>query len=187
MIHNIDKGFVRLAGTNINSSDMEQLSLEPGNWILDSSHTSFIIKCPLFVQLSLSQYNLSMHSLKTTKVDAFTPDASYIGTGNNESDRLIADDMHRTTEALLINPSAYQHDKCERFISQILTPISVYNTLVATGSLRSWLKFVNQSGLPKPIEMFAQAIIAELKSEWPNVEYVKERIRNGKETIKKDD
>jgi len=104
--------------------------------------------------------------ISTPKVDAFTPDLTDIGSPDRETNQLIADDILRTTEALLINPNAYQEDGCDKFISQVLTPISVYNELIVDGELAEWIKFLTQENCPKPVQAYQNAIRSIINNEW---------------------
>jgi glutaredoxin 2 len=138
--------------------------------ITDMTHIMLSIRCPLFVQLTFSEHSLLCSAEKAVgKPEAYIPNITDINAQNLETSQMIQQDIEVTTEALLINPQAYQHDNCDLFISQVISPISVYNTIIVCGSLTSWMRYIEQSGLPRPVEAYRKAIEATLNSEWNRV------------------
>lgn len=168
----LDKGYVAYVGSSNNSETLTKLSLEflknsDGYILADISSLTVAIKCPLFVQLNLSKFNLKLiNTLQTQDIETYVPNAGEVGGHDRETNRVIADDIDRTSQALAINPKAYQADGCDRFVSQILTPISTYTTLIVHGSYNEWKKFCNQSNLPAPIQAYVNAINQVLIMEW---------------------
>jgi hypothetical protein len=122
------------------------------------------IRCPLFVQLSISE-QLKCTS-RQSAVEAFVPSVNDVCAKDLETSRLISKDIEQTTEALLINPKAYQMDGCDIFISQVVSPISVYNTVLASGTLGQWIDYANLEGLPAPIEEYRKVVEQILLSEY---------------------
>jgi hypothetical protein len=57
-------------------------------------------------------------------------------------------------------------DGCDLFIAQVNYPLSVYNTIIVSGSLSQWLDYINREGLPTPIEQYRRAIEAAILAEW---------------------
>jgi hypothetical protein len=128
-----------------------------------------VFKAPLFVQLHLAQHGLTLVSTKIKDNEAYVPSIGEIGCSNHETNKLISEDMSRTTEALLINPSAYQADGCDAFLSQVILPISSYATFLVGGSLEIWQKFYNTKSVPMPIKSYASAVEQLIKVEWKHV------------------
>ena len=97
---------------------------------------------------------------------------------------MIAQDINHTTQALLINPKAYQMDGCDIFISQVMSPISIYNTLLVSGSLAQWIDFANKEGLATPIEQYRKTIEEVLLGEydflWDQFNGKKKKAETGK-------
>lgn len=167
----LDKGFVAFVSSSNNSDRLKALALE---FFQTTDHTNLthianltlVIKCPLFVQLNLSKFNFNIVTANAKDVEAFCPNAGEIGGTDHETNRLIADDMMRTSEALLINPKAYQTDGCDRFVSQILMPISTYTTLIVHGTYNEWKRFCAQNAAPQPLVSYTTAIKQVLDMEW---------------------
>jgi hypothetical protein len=125
-----------------------------------------VIKCPLFVQLNLSTHSFTIVSTNVTDVEAYIPNVGEIGASDLETSRNISANMKMTTDALLINPKAFQEDGCDRFISQVLTPLNTYTTLIVHGSYNEWKKFCNQQRVPNPTKSYIKAITQIMNSEW---------------------
>lgn len=167
----LDKGYVNLVSSVNNTKQLRLLKSEFFNnkWedgFLDIARMTVEFKCPLFVQLNLHKYMNNILVCSQSKPSAYVPDVSEINSGDHGTDKTISEDMEVSTEALLINPWAYQKDGCDQFISQVMTPISVYNRIVVEGSLKDWLKFAGQSNLPKPIEAYVNHIKGIIDTEW---------------------
>lgn len=167
----LDKGYVALVGSSNNSTLLKSVALEffqttDYSNLAHMANLTLVIKCPLFVQLNLSKFNLSIVSATTQEAELYLPNVGEIGGNDRETNTLIADDIARTSEALLINPKAYQADGCNRFISQILTPINTYTTIIVHGSYNDFRKFCNQPGMPAPIISYAQAVKQITDMEW---------------------
>jgi glutaredoxin 2 len=126
------------------------------------------VKCPLFVQMTLPEFGLK-YTVKRSgdKPEAFVPTVDQVYAQNLEASQAIQADIAQTTAALLLNPSAYQMEHCDTFISQVISPISVYNVLIVNGSLVQWLDYLAQQGLPAPIEAYRKAIEGIFFAEYP--------------------
>jgi hypothetical protein len=181
----LDKGWVALLSGSPMREGFKQISKTHfrgtiDNRITDMTHVMLSIRCPLFVQLTFSEFGLRCSSEKNNgKLEAYIPDIGAVGAQDLETGKTIQADIEMTTEALLINPQAYQSDHCDRFISQVISPISIYNTLVVYGSLTSWMRYIEQVGLPKPIECYRKAIEDAIHGEWDLVVQLM-RIENAK-------
>lgn len=169
----LDKGYVALISSMNSSDKLKRLSLEflrtaDTSSLLDMAHITMAIKCPIFVQLNLSKYNLQIVNalVVDSDVEAYIPNVGEIGGKDRETNTLISDDIQRTTEALLINPRAYQSDGCDRFMSQLLTPINVYTTIIVCGRYKDFDKFCAQNNAPGPIKSYISAIKSILDVEW---------------------
>jgi hypothetical protein len=171
----LDKGWVAFYSSSLSQEDFGEVLKGcfrgiVDNRITDLTYVLLSIKCPLFVQLTFSEYQLAAISERVGgKPEAYIPDIAAIGSPSLETNQLIQADMEQTTEALLLNPSSYQQDNCDLFISQVISPISIYNTLIVGGSLTSFTRYVEQKSLPKPIEAYRKAIEDCLHGEYNKV------------------
>ena len=138
--------------------------------LLNISSATLVIKCPLFVQLNLSQYGFDIISTPSDGVEAYTPDLSMIDGESLEDREKVADYIKKTTDALLINKEGLAMDGVDKFTAQLLMPITVYNELIVHGSLTNWLVYLKQKKLPKELEAYRCQIQEVLKTEWKNVE-----------------
>jgi len=178
----LDKGYVALFSTSV---DRKQLLSIKAEYLIDNEKAMGLptvhmeIKCPLFVQLFLTE-ELNAFS-KRSAPEAFIPTVADIAARDLKTSELIANDIDQTVKALLINPKSYQMDGCDIFISQVISPVSVYNTLLVSGTLNQWVSIVKRSGLPAPIEQYRKAIADILLCEY---DFIKEQI-GGKENKKR--
>lgn len=168
----LDKGYVALLDSSNTTSKLRAIGEEffGGEYptSLESLGTLTVaIKCPLFFQLYLSRFSLKVIDANHTgQPESFRPNAGEIAASDINTSEAIADDISRTADALLINPKAYQADGCERFVSQVNTPISVYTTIIVSGSYDEFCKAVYASKLPAPIEQYALALQQIITAEW---------------------
>jgi hypothetical protein len=171
----LDKGFVALIDSCNTTSILREVGKEfyGGEYpvVLEKlGSMTLVIKCPLFVQLSLSKFNLKVidanGSSGSSNIEAFIPNAGDVKAKERLDSEAIADDISRTTDALLINPKAYQSDGADPFISQVITPINVYTTLIIYGPYDEWVKFAYQTIFPAPIKAYANAIRQIIEVEW---------------------
>jgi len=122
------------------------------------SFATLVFKAPLFVQMHLGQHGVKIVHAKPANQSS-----------DLESNRAIADDIERTTAALLINPASYRADGADKFISQIILPISTYTTFLVGATLEDWQKFYRMKSVPAPIRSYADAVEQIIKAEWKNV------------------
>lgn len=132
-------------------------------------YATLVFKAPIFFHLYLSQHRLTLISTKENSSAAYIPNPGEIGCSEHTTSKDIADDISHTTAALLINPAAYQSDGADRFISQIIMPISTYSTFIVGGTLEEWIKFYQTKGAPAPIRAYAKAVEQIIKAEWKDV------------------
>lgn len=138
--------------------------------LLNISTATLVIKCPLFVQLNLSQYGLDIISTPSDGVEAYTPDVSMVDGETLEDRERVVEYIEKTTDALLINKEGMAMDGVDKFTSQLLMPITIYNELIVHGSLGDWLVYLKQKKLPKELEAYRCQILEVLKTEWKNVD-----------------
>lgn len=167
----LDKGFVALldascAGATLNAIAKEFFKKDDSKFLRELSSMTMVIKCPLFVQLHLSTYNFNIINVPINEVEAYVPNVGEIGGSNVNDNRDISENIKATTDALLINPAAYEKDGCDRFISQVLTPISTYTTIIVQGSFNEWKKMCEQPKLPAPMKAYTKAVIQIANVEW---------------------
>ena len=177
----LDKGHVALMSSSNGGAKLKDLAdalfvTLPHASFGDIANATLIIKCPLFLQLKLSQYGFTIiQAPHKGAVEAFIPDMTDVQAASAEDGTAISDDINRTTEALLINPKSYQEDGCDEFTSQVITPINVYTTLVVHGTLNQWLIYLNtKTKLPKAIKSYNDAIREVLLAEWKNLNAFKD-------------
>jgi hypothetical protein len=168
----LDRGYVALLEASCSTSKLLDISKEffkkeETKFLRELGSLTLAIKCPLFVQLHLSTYNLNIITAPAfDEIEAYIPNVGEIGSASPADGRVIMDNMKATTDALLINPAAYQQDGCDRFISQVMTPISTYTTLIVQGPFEEWKKFCEQQRLPGPIKDYVKAITQIANVEW---------------------
>jgi hypothetical protein len=171
----LDKGFVAPLSFSGNGKILQDLQdhyfkTRTNLKLLELSSASLVIKCPLFVQLNLSQYGLNIITTPSDNVEAYIPDISLIEGESTEDREEIRHYIDMTTQALLLNQKGIAMDGASRFTAQLLTPITVYNELIVSGKLNNWLAFLKQSRLPKELEIYRKSIQDILSSEWRNIE-----------------
>ncbi len=110
------------------------------------------------------------------ELEAYIPDVSEISTGSSSDDQEIATYIKQTTESLTITSKSLQKDKCDKFVSQVMTPISVYNEVLVHGTLSDWLKYIRQKRLPKQLESYRAVIENIMLAEWKDVSIYKKGI-----------
>lgn len=186
----LDKGSVALIDTSLSHEQFKKLHIEilrkphnnqPDVRMLEHTSAHLHIKCPIFVQLTFSQYGLGCITyLSSEQPEAYIPTVNEVNAMDLEASEAIQKDIEQTTEALLINPKAYQSEHCNIFISQVVSPVSVYNTLMVTGNLSQWLRYLSQTGFPSPIEAYRAAIEEAISGEFPFIREMLKRNRNGK-------
>jgi hypothetical protein len=167
----LDKGYVALLDSSMTTQTMRDIGTElyGGEYpiALEELGTMTVaIKCPLFVQLFLSKYDLKVLNANSGNLEAYLPHPGDIGAPERLDSEAIADDISRTTDALLINPKSYQADGCDRFMSQLTTPINVYTTLIVSGSYSEWCKLAYEKKLPGPVEAYCIALGQIITAEW---------------------
>lgn len=167
----LDKGYVALIDSCNTTSKLREMGQEffGGEYptsLEELGSMTVAIKCPLFVQLALSKYNFKVINANTSDSDAYIPNPGEIGARDRLDAEAISDDISRTTDALLINPKAYQADGADRFVSQVVTPINVYTTLIVQGSYSEWCKFAYEERSPSPVKAYSRGIIQILEAEW---------------------
>jgi hypothetical protein len=167
----LDKGYVAFIDSMNNRDILKKISLnlfkkDDADFLQELSYFTIIIKCPLFVHLNLSKFNLKIISVPEDVLESYVPNATEIGSQDRQTNELISDDMGRTAEALLLNPTAYQADGCNNFVSQILMPISTYTTIIVSGQYKELYNFCNQKTMPDPVKSYANAINDILRMGW---------------------
>lgn len=134
---------------------------------LDIANATIYFKCPLFVQLNLSKFGFTILTAQSNQdPEAYYPDVSEVRAPELADSEAIADDIKRTTDALLINPRAYQADGCDRFVSQVITPVNTYTELIVHGTLNQWIGYVSQEDAPTAIHAYLKACEAIIIAEW---------------------
>jgi len=169
----LDKGYVaKISSHNdgIKLLDIANEFLNPAqrsDKLFVISSLTLIVKCPLFCQLNLSQFGFDIINTKPLeKLEAYIPHPGEISGNDLEVSREMSENMRRTTEALFMNPIAYQADGCDRFISQVIIPVNTYTTVIVHGSYNQWQKYMAQQNLPSPLEAYRLAVKQIVDVEW---------------------
>lgn len=171
----LDKGFVAplvMSGDGRLLQDLQDkyFRTKTNIKLLEICNACLIIKCPLFVQLNLSQYGLNIITTPSDDVEAYIPDISMIEGESLEDRQEIARYIEITTEALLLNHKGMAMDGSSRFTAQLLTPITVYNEIIVSGKLQQWLNFLKQKNLPKELEIYRSSIEGIISTSWKNID-----------------
>jgi hypothetical protein len=174
-INVLDKGFVAplvISGEGKLLQDIQDhyFRTKTNLKLLELCNIALVIKCPLFVQLNLSQYGLNIITTPSDNVEAYIPDVSMIDGESLEDRQEIARYIDVTTEALLLNHKGIAMDGGSRFTAQLLTPITVYNELIVSGKLELWLKFLKQKSLPKELELYRSSVQSVISTGWRNID-----------------
>jgi hypothetical protein len=168
----LDKGYVALYSCAPNFAQLNMWSKTfmrgvKDKKFADMTHVMLQVKCPLFVQLSFPECGLSYLSQRgLSMTEAYVPNVSEVNAMSLEASEAIQADIKQTTDALLLNPKAYQSEHCDLFVSQVISPVSVYNVIMVSGSLTQWKNYISQVGLPAPIEAYRKAIAETLTAEY---------------------
>ena len=109
------------------------------------------------------------------EVECYIPDISEINTGDHSVDKDIAEHMKQTIETILLTTKAFEKDKLDRFMSNTIIPVSVYNTVIVTASLTEWIKLIDgKRKLPYAIKAYTDVIKDAVEAEWPKLHtYIK--------------
>lgn len=171
----LDKGYVALIDSCNTTQKLRDMGSHfyGGEYPVDLENHGYLtlaIKCPLFVQIHLSKFNLRITDANSNNglshPEAYLPNAGEIGCPQRLDNEAISDDIARTTDALLVNPKAYQSDGANRFISQIISPINIYTTLIVSGSYKDWVEYIQPYMCPQPIKAYREAIENIIAVEW---------------------
>lgn len=171
----LDKGYVAHYSSSPSGQDLTDLSREFFRGVFDERLLScgvmhLLVKCPLFVQMTFPENGLTYIVQRAeAKAEAFIPNVAEVGAQTLEASEAIQKDIQGTTEALLLNPRAYQSENCDLFISQVISPVSVYNTILISGNLTQWMSYVTHTRAPAPIEAYRRAVESVLFAEFPQL------------------
>jgi len=175
MIPVLDKGWIKVQSTSLPGTDFDNLIIRINHGVMNPKllklpQLVLEIRCPLFVQLFLAEQHIQIISCKTeTKLEAYVPTVAEIGSPDRQANETIQASIEQVSEALLLNPEMYKMDQCDKFIAQVNSPVSVYNTIVAWASLAEWMEVVAQKSLPRPVEAYRKSIHDVVVAEWPNL------------------
>lgn len=178
----LDKGFVAPLSSNITGKQLQQIQDEyfrtkVNMKLLNLCSATIVIKCPLFVQLNLSQYGLNIVSTPSDDVEAFIPDLTMIEGDSLEDRQHLHQYIKATTEALILNQKGMPMDGADELTAQMLTPINTYNEIIVHGGLREWINFLNQKKLPDAIEKYRSTVFDILRADWGNLDKLMEILK----------
>ena len=171
----LDKGFVAPLDFSCNGKTLQEIQdhyfkARANLKLLEIANATLVIKCPLFVQLNLSQYGLNIIITPSNNVEAYIPDISMIEGESLEDRESIVQYIKITTDALILNHQGIVMDGGSKFTAQLLTPITVYNEMIVHGKLNNWLNFLRQKQLPKELEIYRRSVQDVLSAEWRNLD-----------------
>lgn len=177
----LDKGFVAPlefsgGGRLLQDLQDEYFKTKTNTKLLKVASATLIIKCPLFVQLNLSQFGFDIIATPSDSIEAYIPDVSIVEGDSLEDKQEISKYIKATTEALLLNQKAMVMDGSSDFTAQLLTPISVYNEIIVCGKLENWIRYLKQKSLPKEMELYRSQVESTLESEWKNMKNLKKML-----------
>jgi hypothetical protein len=74
----LDKGYVALLSVSCNFDKCNEIALEffkrsDSSFLKEFSTLTLVVKCPLFIQLNLSTFNLRLMSIPQEEVEAYVP------------------------------------------------------------------------------------------------------------------
>jgi len=167
----LDDGYVTLLSSTIPNKKYKDVldnffQATPTESLRQACFLVMAIRCPIFVQLIFAQHGLTLISTRDNKLTTYRPNAGEIGGSDHANNKMIAEDIAATSEALTVNPNAYQADGCDKFISQIILPISTYSTFIVSGTLDKWQKFYTNQNVPAPIKSYAMVIEQVVRAEY---------------------
>jgi hypothetical protein len=168
----LDFGYVALIEASCNYVKLGDIAREffgkdDSKFLRELGSLTLVFRCPLFVQMHISTYNLKIVTVPgSDKLEAYVPNVGEIGAPNITDSNDMMNSIKATTDALLINSLAYQKDGCDRFTSQVLTPVSTYTTIIVQGPYNEWKKFCERQGLPAPIKAYVKAVTQIANVEW---------------------
>ena len=170
----LDKGYVAFLSSSLNGEELlaiekEHFKNKINRELWDMASLTLQIRCPIFVQLYLQKFDIKVVNTVEKEVECYIPDLSEIKTGDHNTDREIAEYIKQTTESLLITSKALEKDNLDRFLSHSLVPVSVYNTIVASGSLSQWIKLL-QGKSPAQIDAYRSTIYDIALTEWKELD-----------------
>jgi hypothetical protein len=174
----LDKGFMTVLSVHNDGPTLQAIQEEFFKASIEKSLThlsnvTFVVKCPLFVQLNMSKFNFKIISVPSPDVEAFVPNEGDISAPTHVDAQNIKTYFEQTTEALLLNSRGLPMDGCDKFIAQVLTPISTYTTIIVHGSLHNWLDYINQKRLPNSLEVYRALAHECLKAYFPNIDIIR--------------
>src|ERR1035437_8631890 len=168
----LDKGYVALVDSMNGTGKFQVLRDDfagtPIARLEKLTQATLLFRCPTWIQLRLSLFPLTIVGAPSHPVEAYLPNAGEIGSPDRVVNESIADDMERTTAALLMNPKSYKADGCDSFMAHVMSPMSVYTTVLVSGTLPQWREFIAQGNMPTPIEAYRLAVKQIIDVEWPH-------------------
>lgn len=176
----LDKGYVAIVDSSLSGKMMSKLEEEHfkgkiNRDLLDCASLTLQIRCPIFFQVYLQQRRMTVVNTIEKEVECYIPDISEINTGDHSVDKDIAEHMKQTIETILLTTKAFEKDKLDRFMSNTIIPVSVYNTVIVTASLTEWIKLIDgKRKLPYAIKAYTDVIKDAVEAEWPKLHtYIK--------------
>lgn len=167
----LDLGYVAHLSTSCTSEKLNDVAMEffkqdNSQFLRELSTLTLAVKCPLFIQLMLSTYDFKILSTPVTEIECYIPNVGEINANNLQVGQEILSNIKAASDALHINPKAFQADGCDKYISQVLTPLNTYTTLIVHGSYNEWKRFCNQQKVSAPVKSYIKAVTQIMNMEW---------------------
>lgn len=105
------------------------------------------VRSPIFIKDAFHSCGLSTIGCRADQEDSvefYVPDLATIKGNDLESARRIRAVIEQNCEALATSTKGFLMDGCDPHISQVVSPIAMYNRYVVDGTLSSWISFLNK-------------------------------------------
>jgi hypothetical protein len=171
MIPVLNAGYIEVSSVINDSNKIKNLEKDKNTLIREDLISemgvlSLKIRLPFFLKANLARHIESIVDITDQGHDFYIPSIDHLtrGTLAEKTERLDRIKEALSVSAEILN-SPY-HDSDTQLEISCLTPSSIYCTIIATGSLNSWLKFVDQKNTPIPFRAYAIKIKEILTSLW---------------------
>ena len=182
----LDNGWVALLSASCTGNIIKEIQtyyydIKPNRAIAAIPHATLVVRCPLFVQLYLANFDLTLRQLKGLKEkQLYVPTEVDIGAPELKDSISIRDHIKQTLEALVVSSEGYKMDGCNASAAQVVLPVSVYSDIMLSGSMAQWIEVLSHKTTTPQINQYKAVICNILLAEWPLMtQYV--AVDNGKE------
>ena len=166
-----DHGFISVLYSSFSAKKAEELELfylpkiNHGRLSSEFSRISFLMRVPMFILTQMVNYDIKIMYAKSDEEQYFLPTEADIVGCDLETALQMKAVIEETTAALQINPSALVADGCNPEVSQILTPVSRYVTIITEAKKSEWLRLCGSIHEKKLSNQFAKVLQGIISSE----------------------